>query len=85
MIDRKQYPVEGAVWMLMLQEAHEHLGNIIQELEEKEDGCDIDFGIPLGHVFGHLNRAWNGRNEVKEIDDSKWDEYSSFPKDITIT
>jgi len=82
MLTKKENPAEWAAWMI-LTDAHKHLGALIKELEDADEDFEIEFGIDLGHLYGHLNRAWNGRNETNEIDDDTWKQHSKFPDDIT--
>ncbi len=69
-----------------LEDAREHLGNLIDQMVAEKHICVIDFGIQLGHVYGHLNRTWNGRY-IAGGDPDEWftDENSQFPNDILIT
>ena len=41
-----------------------------------------DFEIQLGHVFAHLNRAWNSRNRIGEADDQQLEAETQFPSDL---
>ena len=43
-----------------LQDAHVHIGSLIEQRSVDECIDEIDLGIKLGHVYGHLNRCWNG-------------------------
>ena len=63
-----------------------HLQELISQLSVDECIDEIDFGIDLGHVYGHLNRCWNGRRLTGDAMDQWYsDENSSFPKDLPIT
>lgn len=73
--------------MLMheLGDAHEHLGNLIRDMTTDE----VTFRIDLGHVYAHLNRAWNLRDKTDTWHDASnpdWDtEYEAahaFPADL---
>lgn len=56
-----------------LGEASVHLEDLLREVstcwvgEGGEEGvCDISFGLSLGHIIEHLNRAWHGRSKSPE-------------------
>ncbi len=66
--------------------ARVHLQELIDQMSADELIDEIDFGIQLGHLYGHLNRCWNGRRLPGEAEDQWYsDENSSFPSDIQIT
>ena len=69
-----------------LDEARLHLTQLIDQMQAEQRICTIDLGIQLGHIYGHLNRVWNGKH-VHEGNADAWntDEHSQFPTDIIIT
>lgn len=72
-------------WDLMLhqlQDAAEHLSTLIQRMGDSGLIDEEDFGIDLGHIYGHLNRAWNGRGFKEGIDEASWASCSEFPSDL---
>ncbi len=72
--------------LFQLGEAGVHLQGLIDQMSADECIDEIDFGIQLGHVYGHLNRCWNGRRLPGEPEDQWYsDENSSFPEDLQIT
>lgn len=72
--------------LFQLDGARVHLQKLIDQMSADELIDEIDFGIQLGHVYGHLNRCWNGRRLPGEAEDQWYsDENSSFPSDIQIT
>ncbi|WP_444888826.1 hypothetical protein [Microbulbifer sp. JMSA008] len=82
MINAKDNPVE---WPLMLME----LGEIKEQIEPlanqmKNDGLidDEDFKVQIFHTISHLNRLWNGRNQVGEIGQDLHSELSKTPADF---
>ena len=82
MIDRNLNPVGWTFFLDDLQDAHEHLGQLIKEI-----GSDPDFGEPelqvhLGHVYAHLNRAWRRRNVPEDFSDAEWEAARAFPDDL---
>lgn len=85
MIDPRRDPLAWSMLMYELADAHEHLGNLIREIQADE----VAFRIDLGHVYAHLNRAWNLRNKTDAWHDPSnpgWDtEYEAaraFPTDL---
>ena len=84
MINQKESPVSWAMLMHELDDAHEHLGALISQMAEGGAIDDEDYQVQLGHVFAHLNRAWNGRNDIEldEISDLTHLERSQFPMDL---
>lgn len=81
MIDKKLQPVEWSEFMYELEDAYEHLGKLIKDVEQVKDYDNTHFRIDLGHVYAHLNRAW--RRGVKPLADSDRDWASRFPDDLT--
>ena len=45
-----------------LQEAKEELDRTIGELTTMAEYASEEFLVAMGHLFHHLNTAWNGRN-----------------------
>lgn len=81
MIDKKLQPVEWAAFMYELDDAREHLENLIKNLEKDSDYGEPELRIDLGHVFAHLNRAW--RRSARDLSDTEWEWASNFPDDLT--
>ena len=82
MIDRGRSPVGWAMLMYELDDAHEHLGNLLKHMAESPDFSEDDFRIELGHVCAHLNRAWFQRNVPGELPASEWEAATRFPTDL---
>jgi hypothetical protein len=80
MIDKKLQPVEWASFMYELEDAREHLENLIKDLERNPDYGEPELRIDLGHVFAHLNRAW--RRSARDLDDADRGWASQFPDDL---
>ena len=85
MIDPQRDPLAWAMLMYELEDAHEHLGKLIREMKADE----VAFRIDLGHIYAHLNRAWNLRAKTDAWHDSSnpgWNtEYEAaraFPTDL---
>ena len=70
--------------MYELDDAHEHLGTLISQMAEDGAIDDEDYCVQLGHVFAHLNRAWNGRNDIEldKTSDQICSKRSQFPTDL---
>lgn len=72
-------------WALLLQgleDAREHLDEMITQMTTEQEYGEPEFRIDLGHVFAHLNRAWHSRNQASEITDQQWADFSRFPTDL---
>jgi hypothetical protein len=72
-------------WVLLvdnLNEANEHLGNLTAQMVNGPDFSEEEFAIHLGHIYAHMNRAWNLRNVEAGINSESWDSLSQFPMDI---
>ena len=70
--------------MYELRDAHEHLGDLVSQLEAQGTIEAVDYAVQLGHVFAHLNRAWHSRADPKsdELSDEAREKYSKFPTDL---
>jgi len=82
MINNNTNPVEWALLMYELEDAKEHLQDLIDEMADSRAFDETDFRIQLGHVYAHLNRSWNARNYEGEVSDENRDKFSSFPTDL---
>ena len=82
MINQKENYVAWALLIEELDDAHEHLGELIKAMVKS--GCceEEDFSVRLGHVYAHLNRAWHSRSQTSETTSEQWDNFSQFPKDL---
>ena len=82
MISNRQNPVEWAMLLTELDEAREHLESLIDSMNAADGYDDEDFAVELGHIFAHLNRAWNSRAHVGDIPDETSSRYTQFPTDL---
>jgi hypothetical protein len=82
MINAKNNPVEWAMLNYELDDAREHLETLLKEMSEADELTDDDFAAFLGHIFAHLNRAWNTRNVESELTSDQTDSMSQFPTDL---
>lgn len=82
MINEKDNPVEWAMLITELDEAREHLDALIKSMAETESTDESEYAVQLGHVFAHLNRAWNSRELIGPIGHNEWRTCSAFPDDL---
>ena len=82
MIDRNSNPVGWSFLLDDLEDAYEHLGNLIKELSSDLEYGEPELRIDLGHVYAHLNRAWRRRNVPNDFADSEWEAAGAFPTDL---
>ena len=90
MIDPKRDPLAWSMLMYELEDAHEHLGDLIREMDACAD--EVEFRIQLAHVHAHLNRAWNLRDKddawhdafVRRdpVQDAEYEAARAFPTDL---
>jgi hypothetical protein len=85
MIRKEANPVEWSAFMYELEDASEHLLKLIADLGSDPDYDDVNLRIDLGHVFSHLNRAWNGRGATQRLSVDEWELASNFPSDLEPT
>lgn len=82
MINSKDNPVAWDQLLSELEDAHEHLGNLIAEMA-REGSIDVEsYAVDVAHVYAHLNRAWNTRNIISELTDEQWEKGRSYPIDL---
>ena len=71
--------------MYELTDATEHLQTLIADIQKDSEYGNEELTIDLGHIYAHLNRAWNTRerDDDQPIDyDSEWDTISKYPSDL---
>jgi len=76
-------------WVIFhLKEAQEELNRTIIEIEKQDDYDFGEFVISMGHLYHHLNTAWNSKNASEaQVNNSTEDDFFTwrrFPKDIEI-
>lgn len=71
--------------MSELEDAKEHLSQLIAELQQDSEYTEANLRIDLGHVYSHLNRAWHRRNKLEDISEAEWMTASQFPLDLEPT
>jgi hypothetical protein len=82
-ISNQTHPVEWALLLHELDDAQEHLKTLLDEMGSSQEFSEIDYRIQLGHIFSHLNRAWNSRCHDGDWSDSDFEKYSKFPADLS--
>jgi hypothetical protein len=86
MITKKDNHAEWALLLYELEDAKEHLETLMQEMADDPEFDEVDYRIGLGHIYSHLNRAWNARNRLgTDWTQERHEEFSQFPKDIEPT
>jgi hypothetical protein len=72
------------VVLFHLHEAAEQLNETIQKLEGSADYATEEFQVDMGHLYHHLNTAWNGRDqtddEFAKCTDDSFKRFRQFPK-----
>ncbi len=81
-LDRTKHPVGWAQFVDELNDAHEHLGNLIQEMRDDPEYDDANLRVDLGHVLAHLYRAWNCRDIPDSMTDEQWEAARTVPVDL---
>ena len=82
MINNKENPIAWAQLMFELRDAHEHLGQLISDMD-RDERIDIEsYTIDLGHIYAHLNRAWNTREIKDEVSEAQWELGRAYPTDL---
>lgn len=74
-----------SVVLFHLREAAEQLKETIRKLERNGDYGVGTFQVELGHVYHHLNTAWNGRHQTvaqfNKCTDRDFKRFRRFPKE----
>lgn len=85
MVNKQDNPVAFAAIQYELDDAVEHLQNLVSNMSKNSRYSDEEFAVELGHVYAHLNRSWNIRDRTDSDQpdlDKEWDLISAYPKDI---
>ncbi|MBS0373257.1 MAG: hypothetical protein JSR73_01645 [Proteobacteria bacterium] len=83
MINRTDHYVAWALLIDELDEAREHLSNLTEQMARDGRIDESEYAAHLGHVFAHLNRAWNGRDFSGDATDGQREAMSLYPSDLT--
>jgi hypothetical protein len=68
--------------MYELEDAREHLEDLVKRMLEAGTIDESIYSVDLGHVFAHLNRAWNTRDQEREYPESERDRFTRYPTDL---
>ncbi|BDU18139.1 hypothetical protein [Lysobacter auxotrophicus] len=82
MIDRNSNPMGWSLLLSDLEDAHEHLGQLIREIQAGPEYGEPELRVDLGHVYAHLNRAWRRRNVPEDFTEAEWGPAGQFPEDL---
>ncbi|NOX99486.1 MAG: hypothetical protein GXP30_07125 [Verrucomicrobia bacterium] len=68
-----------------LKEALEELEETIGSFEKEADYSEADLEVGMGHLYHHLNTAWNGRSQspeqFTECSGEDFERFRKFPKE----
>lgn len=68
-----------------LREAAEELNRLVEELALDRRYGEDSLEAAMGHMYHHLNTAWNGRNQTDKQDrdctDRDFNRFRKFPKE----
>src|SRR6266568_6197731 len=68
-----------------LREAAEELNKTVGEIERKRSYSEVSLDIAMGHIYHHLNTAWNGRaqtaDQFEQCTDEDFNRFRRFPKE----
>lgn len=82
MINPTEYPVGWAMLMYELDDAHEHLGNLIKAISSDPEYSEESYRVDLGHVLAHINRAWRRRHVHEDMTEEEWNAAREYPDDL---
>ena len=71
-----------------LREAAEAATQIVGEMEADSDYSEAEFMVAMGHLYHHLNTAWNARNaspeRTRKCNSRDFRAWSQFPRDLVV-
>jgi hypothetical protein len=74
-----------SVVVFHLREAAEQLKETIHSLESGGEYGIEEFQVEMGHLYQHVNTAWNGRDQTDaqfaECTDQDFNQFRRFPKE----
>ena len=82
MINRDPNPLGWSFLLDDLADAHEHLGNLLAEIQANPEYSEVEFRLDLGHIYAHLNRAWRRRDVSEDFTSQEWQQAGAFPDDL---
>lgn len=73
------------VVLFHLKEGMEELEKTISRIESEKDYSETDLNSGMGHLYHHLNTAWNGRDQTVEqfnnVTEEDFERCRKFPKE----
>ena len=82
MINSKENPIEWANLLYELDDLKEHLDQLINEMHKNGSIESEEYRVQVGHLYAHLNRAWNSRNATENDLEKQFEQFTKFPQDI---
>ena len=82
MINSEDNPVQWALWLEELNEAHEHLGELIKRLSSEANYDEARLRVDMGHVMAHLNRTWARRNSTGDLTEDEFEAFREYHLDL---
>jgi hypothetical protein len=82
MIKPDANPVEWALLVDELSDAHEHLGDLIKRIMGDASYDESGFRVDMGHVMAHLNRAWARRDIERSLTDAEWEAFREYHAEL---
>lgn len=74
--------------LFQLREAQEAIAQTIADMEKDAEYEDVDLQVDIGHIYHHINTAWNARNEsaakTTKCDNDDFARWRQFPNDIDL-
>jgi len=71
-----------------LREAAEELSRTISALESDADYTEAELMLAMGHLYHHLNTAWNARHattaRIEACSEEDFKAWSQFPDDLPV-
>src|SRR6266852_8869886 len=68
-----------------LREAAEQLNDSLKAIERHRPYNEAALELAMGHIYHHLNTAWNGRNQTgkqfAECSEKDFNQFRKFPKE----
>lgn len=74
--------VGWALLMFELQDAKDHLIELMDSMNKTPDYDEEEFRVDLGHIYSYLNRAWLRRNIPEDFPEGQWEAAPKFPIDL---
>jgi len=82
MINPKGHPVGWGLLLMELDEAFEHLGQLIREMNSDPAYDEARLRVDMGHIAAHINRAWTRRNHPDDLTGEQWEASRGYPSDL---